>query len=198
VKTLSTSEIFLEVKSVLPKDGEAKDIRDLKPLIVPKKPLWPWFAGAGAVVLIAVGVGGYVWYRRRRRAIVVPPPPPHEVAYAALDALRNTDFADPEAVRQYFYSLSEILRAYIEGRFTLNATDLTTEEILPRLVDLPLLSTDQRGKLKEFLFTTDLVKYAQHEPQKAEIETAYDRALTFVETTAERPTEAQPDGASPT
>jgi hypothetical protein len=195
IKTLSTSEIFVEVKSVLPKDGEAKDIRDLKPIIVPKKPVWPWVAGGAGLLLLMIGVGAVVWYRRRRRPIVVPPPPPHEVAYAALDALRNTDFANPEAVRQYFYALSEILRAYIEGRFALNATDLTTEEILPHIADLPLLASEQRGKLKEFLFATDLVKYAQHEPKKEEIEAAYDRALTFVETTTERPNEAQPNGA---
>jgi len=120
-KTLSTSEIFLEVKSVLPKDGEAKDIRDLKPLIVPKKPVWPYLAAGGAFLVLGLAVGALVWARRRRKQLVVPPPPPHEVAYAALDALRNTDFTNREAVEAYFYALSEILRTYIEGRFTLNA-----------------------------------------------------------------------------
>ena len=193
-KTVSTSEIFIEVKSVLPADGEAKDIRDLKPLVVPKKPVWPWLAGAGAIVFLGAGIGAWIWVRRRKRRLVVPPPPPHEIAFAALDALRNTDFTNPEAVRQYFYALSEVLRAYIEGRFTLNATDLTTEEILPRLADLPLLSSEQRAKLREFLVATDLVKYAQYQAGKPEIESAYERALTFVETT--RPAEPQSTTAS--
>ena len=171
---------------MLPKDGEAKEIRDLKALVPMKKRVWPLIAGAAGVVALLAATGIYLWYRRRKRQIIVPPPPPHEVAFAALDALRQTDFTNPEAVRQYFYALSEILRAYIEGRFALNATDLTTEEILPRLVHLPVLSSEQRGKLREFLTSTDLVKYGQHDATKHEIEGSYERALTFVEATAER------------
>ena len=65
----------------------------------------------------------------------------------ALDALRQTDFTDLEAVRDYYFRISEVLRAYIEGTFPLNATDLTTEEILPRLAEIAELeSTLSRGR----------------------------------------------------
>ncbi|MBI5507131.1 MAG: hypothetical protein HY903_00130 [Deltaproteobacteria bacterium] len=183
-QTVSTSEIFIEVKSVLPKDGEAKDIRDLKPLAPLPRARWPYVAGSAALVAALV-IGLALWWRRRhRKALVVPPPPPHEVAYAALDLLRQTDFSRPEAVRQYYYGLSEILRTYVEGRFTLNATDLTTEEILPRLTELPQLPAAERVTLKEFLFATDAVKYTTREPTKTDIEQAYEKALAFVEATA--------------
>ncbi|SVE07896.1 uncharacterized protein METZ01_LOCUS460750, partial [marine metagenome] len=44
--SIETSEIFVEIQSVLPQDGSATDIRDLKPLrrIDRPTPIWVWAA----------------------------------------------------------------------------------------------------------------------------------------------------------
>jgi hypothetical protein len=182
--TLATSQIFLEVKSVLPADGEVTDIRDVKPLIVTDRgpPVWLLTIAGGMTLLLALVA--ILWWRRRKRPVSVPPPPPYEVAFAALDSLRQTDFSDLHAVRDYYFRISEILRSYIEGAFSLNATDLTTEEILPRLVSLEGLAEPQRHDLREFLRHTDEVKFAERHPSAGEIEHAYEHALSFVEATA--------------
>jgi hypothetical protein len=184
-QALTTSQIFLEVKSVLPADGEVTDIRDVKPLIVTDRglPAWVLAAMAGGMTLVLALVA-LLWWRRRQRPVSVPPPPAYEVAFAALDSLRQTDFSDLEAVRDYYFRISEILRAYIEGAFSLNATDLTTDEILPRLVSLEGLAEAQRHDLREFLRHTDEVKFAERRPSAGEIEHAYEHALSFVEATA--------------
>ncbi len=181
--SVSTSAIFVEVKSVLPQDGEAKDIRDLKPLQPMPAPRWPYWLASGIGLTLMLVVASVIWMRKRRKALVVPPVPPHEVAYAALSVLRHTDFTDPEAVRRYFFGISDVLRSYVEARFGLNATDLTTEEILPRLGELQTVAGPERVKLKETLMAADQVKFADHPAGTTDIEQAYERALSFVEAT---------------
>lgn len=187
--TTSTSEIFVEVASVLPKEGEAaaKDIRDVKPLLPLERP-WPWPLIGALAALLALGLGLWWWRRRRRRpAPSAPPLPAHEVAFAALARLRQTDWSDALALRRAYFELSEVLRTYIEARFGLNATDLTTEEILRRLGGLSELEAAAGEGLRRFLFDTDRVKFAAHSPAAEEIQATYERALSFVETTRPRP-----------
>jgi hypothetical protein len=191
---VATSEIFVEVESVLPSDGEATDIRGLKPLERRKRQIpWLWI-GVGAAV-VALGLGLIVWLVRRRKGpdeVVVPP---HELAFSNLDALRATDFDDLEAVRRFYFSISEIIRFYVEGRFELNATDLTTEEIVVELPELTDLGPSENEQLSRFLKSTDRVKFANHEPLQPEIEQTYEEALTFVEAT--KPVDTEENEATP-
>lgn len=182
VETVQTSAIFVEVASVLPTEGGADDIRDIKPLQPPPEAVpWRWIAiAAGALLLAALG---WWWWRRRSRRPAAPPVPPHEVAFQALDELRGSDFDDPEAVRRFHFAISEVVRVYIEGRWGLNATDLTSEEIIARLSQLSGLAGEQAVSLRRFLLDTDQVKFADHEPTREEIHQTYERALGFVEAT---------------
>lgn len=184
-QTVGTSEIFVEVESVLPAAGEATDIRGLKPLSRPEREIpWLWI-GAGLVSLVAVA-GLIWWWRRRRRADSTVVIPPHEIAFARLDELRSTDFDDPEAVRRFYFAISEVIRGYVEARFDLNASDLTTEEILAHLAELRDLDADNSDRLSEFLRHSDRVKFAHDEPRPPQIEETYEQALTFVESTKPR------------
>lgn len=190
--SIETSEIFVEVESVLPADGEAADIRDLKPLVPPEdRPPWVWIAAGGGGLLLAAGLFAAWWWRRRPPRPATPPVPAHEVAFAALDALRRTDFTDPAAVRRYYFALSEVVRTYVEARWGLNATDLTTEEILVALHELRGLPREPAGELRRFLRETDQVKFASHRPSEPEIAEAYERALSFVEATRPQPLEPE-------
>lgn len=184
-QSVATSEIFVEVQSVLPADGEAEDIRDVKPL-EPPAPSRLWIA---LVVAAVLALSVLVWWLKRRRSTpsLAPPRPAHELAFEALTRLRQTDFTNHEALRRYYFEISEVVRAYVEARFGINATDLTTEEILRRLSTLPVLDPLGAERLRRFLVETDQVKFAAHQPAEAEIAETYERALSFIEETRPRP-----------
>jgi hypothetical protein len=183
---MSTAPISFDVRSLLPAGDQPPQIREIKPLqpIHRARPWW-WIAGATALVLALAAAIAYWWRRRRAREETEPQSPPvpaHEIALAALDRLAATEPVGDAAVRRYYFALSEIVRAYIEGRFGLNATDLTSEEIVASLDRLDLPEARALG-LRAFLSDTDAVKFAAHRPQRAEIGAVLDWARRFVEAT---------------
>ncbi len=201
---LRTPEIPVEVESVLPADGtEVTDIRDIKPLRrVETAGQWLWWIGLAAA-LLAAALAAWWWRRRRRRgtgASGTPRIPPWDLAIRDLERLRSTDFSNLRELRRYHFAVSAVVRAYVEGRFGLNATDLTTEEILSRMGGLIRLDPNQARRLERFLLATDQVKFAAHLPRPEEIERTWEQAMGFVQAT--RPGDddgegrAMPDEAS--
>ena len=184
---LAAPEIPVEVESVLPADGaEATDIRDIKPLRrIEAGPPWPLWMGVAAAVL-ALAAAAWWWRRRRQRGgggPETPRIPPWELAIQELERLRRTDFSNLRELRRYYFAVSAVVRAYVEGRFGMNATDLTTEEILSRLGGLARLDRVEARRLKRFLLATDRVKFAAHLPGPEEIERTWEQALGFVRAT---------------
>jgi len=196
-QTQVTSEIFIEVESVLPSDIEGADIRQLKPLReVRASP--PWVVIVATVLGIALLAAALFWYLRRRasQADLEPAIPAHELAFEALNGLRKTDFSDSESVRRFYFQISEVVRAYVEGRFRLNATDLTTEEIVANLGSVEDLPAKQNQVLQGFLIDTDQVKFAHRQPTSEDIEETYEQALGFVEATRPLPAMVEEEQAA--
>ncbi len=223
VGDLETPEIPVEVESVLPADGtEVTDIRDIKPLRrVETVRLWLLWLGLAAAVLALAAA--WWWWRRRRGSggdvPEVPRIPPYELAIQELERLRRTDFSNLRELRRYYFAVSAVVRAYVEGRFGMNATDLTTEEILSRLgepgwrgvaptanrsvrpssgarMELIRLDPVQARRLERFLVATDQVKFAAHLPLTEEIDRTYEQALGFVRATGRPKDDAGEDGGN--
>ena len=219
---LETAEIPVEVESVLPADGtEVTDIRDIKPLRrVETGRLWLLWLGLAAAVL---ALAAAAWWWRRRRGSGADPPgmpriPPYDLAIQELERLRRTDFSNLRELRRYYFAVSAVVRAYVEGRFGMNATDLTTEEILSRLepdwrdpapianqsvgpssgARMALIRLDpvQARRLERFLVATDQVKFAAHLPLPEEIDRTYEQALAFVRATRPVEDDAGEDGGN--
>lgn len=187
---ISTDAIAIEVRSRVEAGQDSPEIRDIKPLqpIARTRP-WLWVAVASAAVLV-LAAGMAYWLRRRRREGAAAPPveavPAHEVALAALARLAAVEPVGEAAMRRFYFSVSEIVRAYVEGRFGLNATDLTSEEIVAALPGLGIADRLARG-LSAFLADTDRVKFAAQRPERDEIAAILQWARRFVEET--RPVE---------
>jgi lipase chaperone LimK len=61
---------------------------------------------------------------------VLPPPvPAHVTAFQALEELERADLITKNQFQDYYLELTEIAKAYIEGRFGVPALDRTTDEL---------------------------------------------------------------------
>lgn len=181
------NEQKVTIVSLLDKQPNATDIRDIKPveeLPFDWRPIWLGAASLAALLLIA-GIFYYVLNRPKRK-YVVPPTPPHEVALNALTKLRARRYIEEGRFETFYVELSAIARRYLEDRFNVRAPEMTTEEFLVAAGSDPRLSPQQRRLLGDFLSQADLVKFARHLPALQDTEAAFEAARRFVEET--RPT----------
>jgi hypothetical protein len=176
------------VASVLGDTPDTADIRDIKgPEAVPLD-LRLLYAG---VATLAVLLGAWLAWRRlrarRQRATVAPPPrPPHEIAVEALRALRARRLPELGEWKEFYSTLSGIVRHYLEDRFRVRAPEMTTEEFLAATARDGALEGAHRALLGEFLVESDLVKFARHVPALGDAERAFTAAERFVDETAPR------------
>jgi LPXTG-motif cell wall-anchored protein len=184
---LHTEPLSITVTSVLPENADVRTPRDIAPpvdLSPPVLPPWTWIA---AVLIGLALAGGLFWWWRRRRQRPVPPPPPrpaHELALDALRRLQHDKLMEQQAIEPFYVRLSSILRQYIEWRFSLRAPEQTTEEFLADALASGGLIATHRNLLSSFLHQCDLVKFARHQPDRSDMQQAFDSAKAFIEQTA--------------
>jgi len=152
------------------------DIHDIRgPKFV--MPWWLIPAAVGAVLLLALlGWALWRWWRGRRRPRVLLP---FEVALQRLEDIRP--LMEPNTAREFSTAVSDIVRGYIELRFDVTATHLTTEEFLRDLLGSANASLLQhRALLSEFLHQCDLVKFAGISLTQQNMDTLHQSARAFV------------------
>ncbi len=94
--------------------------------------------------------------------------------------------------------MTEIIRRYFEARFGIIALELTSDEILAELKEIPTAQPVMK-EVNTLLLTADLVKFAKYEPSIAEheeeLQTAYSivRALIPKPAPSPAPAEASAD-----
>jgi len=189
---LKTQAIKIVVESLKP--SEEGDIRDIKdPLELPRD--WGPIIWAAAISLgvLAAGFGVFYYLRRRARRVlapekVEPPRPPHEVAYEALEQLRQSDLLARGEIKLFYIHISEIIRRYVEGRYGIDAMEMTTTELLERLRQ-DTMPEEHVLLVQEFLEACDLVKFAKYIPTEEENERALSLAFEIVDRTKPMPVE---------
>jgi hypothetical protein len=163
-----------------PPNDSQEDIRDIRgPKFVSPSWLLPALIAGGA--LVALGAYG-AWRRLRRRAaprVLLP----FEVALQRLEEIRPLMI--PARAREFGIAVTDIVRTYIEQRFSVAAAQRTTEEFLQDL----LISSNQslarhRLLLAEFLQQCDIVKFAGISVAVSDMELLRQSARVFVLETA--------------
>jgi hypothetical protein len=172
---------------MIAKEGEAEDIRDIKPpLKISYLYRLVYIALAilgGCLLLILLIRLLAAWRKRRARPEKVKLRPAHEEALEALDMLLNKRLVEKGRVRKFCFEISMIFRRYLQARFSIPAIDLTTEEIIPRVEENGVFEEDLKSLIKEFLIETDVVKFARYKPTMEEIEKVLRHTRTFIERT---------------
>lgn len=154
-------------------------------------PAWwqnPWLIGALLVAALVLGYLAYRFWPQSKPAAAVPPqpkgPPPDTTALERLQALRQ------RVVSLGHYALSievsDILRDYLGERFPSPAKFQTTREYLASMArDAAGHSGLPEEKLRGFLNTCDLLKFAQGIATLGEQGKLIDTAEEIVRTTAQ-------------
>lgn len=193
VTKVVTEKFEIPVQSLLGPDTDRVEIKDIKPPLAMEPNRARLLLAAGLVLLLATAaISGFIYWKTRREKKLPPPLQrrPEEIALQELDRLLADDLLARGMVKLFHMRISDILRHYIENRFGLKAPERTTEEFL---VDLSLarspghaLLGKHKAILADFLTQCDLVKFARHEPTRAESEKTVVICREFVEKTKER------------
>jgi hypothetical protein len=174
--------------------SQMTDIHDIKGLMDLGGAFPP--AVYGLMVALAMLLLGLTLYVMKRRARTKPPPLLPSPEKAALSRLAGIRDVGALGARAFYFRLSAILRTYLQGRYGLNAPEMTTEEILPRIgsLDLP---ADLAARLEALLLSADPIKFAAVPASREQMETDLDFAVLFVERTTPPAGEAQPKKEPP-
>jgi hypothetical protein len=183
---LVTGTLEVEVQSALTTQDSPTQPRDITGTLLPERTAWETARGwviAGAVVIVTAVAAVAIWLLWRRRRREAPPVAAEIWALQMLGRLRVEEVGAGRA-REFYYELSEIVRAYIEKKFALAAPEMTTEEFLTALArDRAALPYDAE-RLRVFLEACDIVKYAAFKPRREDAEQALGTARAFVSQTA--------------
>ncbi len=191
-----TPPVTLTVASVQP---DSVDIVDIKAPLALARNWWlllPWVAVTGA--LLVAGLWAYRRYGRREvsdaQAASLPPRPPELVAYEALDRLQSSDLLERGDLKQFFSDLSGIIRVYLDGRFRVDAMEMTSHDVLRELASRRVGGA-ALDRFRQFFETCDLVKFAKSRPALVACRAMVSLARGLVEETT--PKQIEPDAADP-
>lgn len=148
------------------------------------KEVFPWILGALLLVLLVIGI--WYWSKHRKPKVDVdgnivrgPVIPPYDKAVGDLKKLREEKIWQSGKVKEYFSSLTDIAREYIEGQFGVNAIEMTTDDILEEVRPLHF-PKETYDKLKDTMEIADLVKFAKYSASTLESDTALNSMTDFV------------------
>ena len=175
-----------------------------------------WWALIAAIVLGGGLVGTLLtvlimrWLAARKRVAPIwfDPRPAHVIALEALARLEGERLPEQGRMKEYYFRLSEVVRAYMEKRFSFAAPEMTSDEIRAHFtqmerdrvsaelatrgltpVELAILLPERVNAspslvaVEDFLAETDLVKFADFAPSESAAETVMRAARGIVELT---------------
>ena len=165
-------------------------LQPYKPIVAPigapirMKEVFPWILVVLLAILLGLGIWLFVKRRKRRvdaegNVIKGPVIPPYTKAIGDLENLRQQKLWQSGKVKEYFSTLTDIAREYIEGQFGVNAVEMTTDDILEEIKPLRF-STEAYNKLKDTMELADLVKFAKYSASNLENDIAMNNMTDFV------------------
>lgn len=119
-----------------------------------------------------------------RKVKVEPKLPPHQLAMKEIERIKSEKVWQKGQPKEYYTELTDALRSYIKNRFGFNALEMTSSEIIERLLDME--DKEAIKDLRTLFQTADLVKFAKHNPLMNENDANLLNAIDFINETKEK------------
>lgn len=127
---------------------------------------WQMVALANLLLILMLVCTGVLYYHvkngkpivrfiRRKKKL-----PPHQVAMDEIERIKSERKWAEEDSKEYYTLLTDTLRNYIRDRYGFNAMEMTSSEIIDRLVSEN--NEEALNELREIFRTADLVKFAKY------------------------------------
>lgn len=200
--TVSTNSPVLKVIPVpvdtLKTIHDYADVSDVDRKVLDYVPDWMTDYGVWILLaLIVTGLAIFVYYKwlRQGKLPLLPkkkPVPPYNLAISSLNNLRSQNLCERGEEKEYYTRLTDILRVYLDGRFHINAMEMTSTQIMEAIRS----NDDTRQSepmMKQILEIADFVKFAKVRPLPEDNKLAMESAIRFVEDTkpVEKPEPAE-------
>ena len=129
------------------------------------------------------------WYGKPiiRKVKVEPKLPPHQMAMKEIERIKGEKVWQKGQPKEYYTELTDTLRTYIKERFGFNALEMTSSEIIEKLLEMQ--DKEAITDLRSLFETADLVKFAKHNPLMNENDANLINAIEFINETKEKEVE---------
>jgi hypothetical protein len=184
-----SQSLFLEVHTV-PTDSSITKTKDIKPPFT-EAFNWKWYSkyfywGFSLLVIIILIILITIYFTKKNKIVVLksekPKIPAHIIALQSLEKIKNEQIWKEEKTKEYYSSISDTIRLYIEERFKVNALESTTAEIM-KAFRSQVVDKESKDKLQQLLMLSDLVKFAKQFPIISEHTFTLQNAFDFVNET---------------
>lgn len=107
--------------------------------------------------------------------------PPYVLAKKNIQLLKQKKLLENEKYKDFYTELTDILRAYLEGEFGIDAMEYTTNQIIKEIKDNISLERKMIEDLRKMLENADLVKFAKSVPIISDAKEDIDFVDFFIE-----------------
>ena len=175
-KPFLTDSIKVEVADV-PVDTTKQKMFDIKPAVEVKSPPFDWLSLLYWLVpiLLIIAIAIYLFRRKKRKEAAEKQLPPYEEAIVALKQLDNSQLLKENKSKEYYSSLTEIVKRYLDREVDEAALESTSDELITRLMmhkDAGNFDFDLETirKLDAIFKRADLVKFAKMNQESGQAE----------------------------
>jgi hypothetical protein len=198
-------EYRLAPMAITYKDGTQEQWFPTRPVVLSSEPLvkgqpgsdiagargciwvYPGFKTVVGYLFAATGVAALLWgawfvSKRIHRAVKLRRMSPRERALHELAELLNRNLLEKDRVKDFYFDLTMIVRAYIERAHAIRAPEQTTEEFLVAVSQDSRFPHEVVARLRAFLQAADMVKYAAYRPERPAVDQAVTTARNYIET----------------
>lgn len=187
--------VEVTVASVLPEKGQVQPKGFVGPIMLAAGwTQWLWAALIALLIAGAVVAAIILWRRRRAQRPIAEPEAaltPDQTALQALQRLREDDLVARGDYLTMYQRLDEVLRAWLQARFSVPAMERTTLGIM-YLLRVRRQADDWRRDYLFLLQAADRVKFANLPPTEAQARTHLEQAERVIAAAIEATRPAEP------